>query len=515
MTKIARRDFLAGATAAVAGASSLGSILWSKEARAAIGNTLTIAYNLPVPSWDPTTGTSAVNPALASIYKSIFDQYVDQAKDLKQVPGVLTEWSFNKNNTGIRLKLGKGRRWADGKPITPEDIVWNLKRLGDPKTGNPIQIVWGSLKNFKVSGDVITADLKPYRATILNWLSFLGAYLLPPHYYKKVGKAGFEKAPMGSGPYQLEKFSRGSFARLKRNPNYWGPKPVFETVVFKFVTDASSRVAEIESGSSDLTVDLPHEEFKRLKGKAGLTGVSHPVSDIAMIFINDIGPMVDANVRKAMVHAINKQAIVDRLMGGLATPIDTLLTPNYVGYNPNIKTPYNPDLAKKLLAKSGYSKNKPVKFKIQTTRGYKPKDYETVQAIVGMWRRVGIQAEIEVYEIAKHFQLRAQDKLAPAAYYSWGNSSADPESSTGHAMFGPGPHAVWDGKKMTGMILKLFMETNYDKRVKGYDKANKYIAENALILPLWQFHQPVVHKKSLNFTAHTANFILPGRMKRK
>ena len=122
---------------------------------------------------------------------------------------------------------------------------------------------------------------------------------------------------------------------------------------------------------------------------------------------------------------------------------------------------------------------------------------------------------VELKGVTKHFQLRAQDKLAPAAYYSWGNSSADPESSTGHAMFGPGPHAVWDGKKMTGMILKLFMETNYDKRVKGYDKANKYIAENALILPLWQFHQPVVHKKSLNFTAHTANFILPGRMKRK
>ena len=232
MTKIDRRDFLVGATATVAGASSLGSVLWSKEAHAAIGDTLTIAYNLPVPSWDPTTGTSAVNPGLASIYKSIFDQYVDQAKDLKQIPGVLTEWSFDKNNTGIRLKLGKGRRWADGKPITPEDIVWNLKRLGDPKTGNPIQIVWGSLKNFKINGQVITADLKPYRATILNWLSFLGAYLLPPHYYKKVGKAGFEKAPMGSGPYQLEKFSRGSFARLKRNPNYWGPKPVFETVVF-------------------------------------------------------------------------------------------------------------------------------------------------------------------------------------------------------------------------------------------------------------------------------------------
>ena len=513
MTDFHRRDFLTGAAAL--GAALPTSILWSGEARAAIGDTLTIAYNLPVPSWDPTTGTSAVNPALASIYKSVFDQYVDQAPDLGQIPGVLTEWSFNADDTGIRLRLGENRRWADGRAMTAEDIVWNLKRLGDPKTGNPIQFIWGSLKNFKIDGDVITADLKPYRATILSWLSFLGAYLIPPHYYEKVGKAGFEEAPMGSGPYQLERYSRGSFARLKRNPNYWGPRPAFETVVFKFVTDVSSRISEVESGSSDLTLDLPYEQFERLRRKTGLAGVAHPVSDIAMIFINDIGPMVDANVRRAAVHAIDKRAIVDRLMGGYATPIDTLLAPQYVGYNPAIKTPHDPDLARKLLADSGYSREKPVKFKIQTTRGYKPKDYETVQAIVGMWRRVGIQAEIEVYEIAKHFQLRAQDKLAPAAYYSWGNSSADPENSTGHAMFGPSPHSVWDGKELSARLLELFQERDYDKRIKGYDEANGYIAENALVLPLWQFHQPVVHKAALNFTPHVANFVLPATMGRK
>ena len=155
-----------------------------------------------------------------------------------------------------------------------------------------------------------------------------------------------------------------------------------------------------------------------------------------------------------------------------------------------------------------------MKFTIQTTRGYKPKDYETVQAIVGMWRRVGIQAEIEVYEIAKHFELRAQDKLAPAAYYSWGNSSADPENSTGHAMFGPSPHSVWDGEELSARLLKLFQERDYDRRIAGYDDANKYIADNALVLPLWQFHQPVVYKSGLSFTPHVANYVLPAKIGR-
>ena len=113
-----------------------------------------------------------------------------------------------------------------------------------------------------------------------------------------------------------------------------------------------------------------------------------------------------------------------RVADGVA--IDTLQTPEYEAYDASIKVPYDPEKAKELLAASGYSPENPVKFKIQTTRGFKPKDYEMIQAIVGLWRRVGIEAEIEVYEIAKHYELRAVDTLAPAAFYNWGNSVGEP-----------------------------------------------------------------------------------------
>ena len=67
-------------------------------------------------------------------------------------------------------------------------------------------------------------------------------------YYEKVGAEGFEKAPIGSGPYKVDEFERNAFLRLKAHPDYWGRKPAFDTVVFKFVTDPTSRVAEIEVG---------------------------------------------------------------------------------------------------------------------------------------------------------------------------------------------------------------------------------------------------------------------------
>src|SRR5690606_34560681 len=304
-----------------------------------------------------------------------------------------------------------GAKWQDGKPVTADDVVWNLKRAGDPKSGNPVSgLIWGTVDNYQVEGNKITGDVKEYVADYFKWMAFLTGYIIPPHHYEKVGKEGFEEKPMGSGPYMVEEFQRGSFVRLKASPHYWGPKPAFENVVFKFVTDPTA-------------LAVPFEEFDRLKAKPGLVGVATPVSDIAMIFFTNVGPMLDENVRKAAVLSVDKELIVKRLLRGYGVPLSTLEAPQYAAYDPSIKVPHDPKLAAELLAKSGYSPEKPVKFTIQTTRGYMPKDYEIIQAIVGMWRKIGIEANIEVYEIAKHFELRAQHKLAPAAFYNWGNST--------------------------------------------------------------------------------------------
>ena len=192
-----------------------------------------------------------------------------------------------------------------------------------------------------------------------------------------------------------------------------------------------------------------------------------------MIFLNDVEPMLDKNVRLAANYAIDKKAIVDRLLRGYGVPIDTLEAPEYVAFDPAIKVPYDPAKATELLAESGFSPENPVKFTIQTTRGFKPKDYEMIQAIVGMWRKVGIEATIEVYEIAKHYELRAGDQLAPAAFYNWGNSIGDPSTSTGFAMFGPSPHSVWDGEDLDDMIGPSGARRTRPKRIAGWKAVDR------------------------------------------
>ncbi|MEY4306474.1 MAG: hypothetical protein RIT52_2649, partial [Pseudomonadota bacterium] len=147
-------------------------------------------------------------------------------------------------------------------------------------------------------------------------------------------------------------------------------------------------------------------------------------------------------------------------------------------------------------------------------KGFKPKDYEMIQAIVGLWRKVGIEAEIEIYEIAKHYELRAADQLAPAAFYNWGNSVGDPTTSTGFAMFGPSPHSVWDGEDLIGMIGPLWGEKDEAKRIDGWKAVDKYIAENALVIPLLQYVQPILSAPGVVVTPHASGALLPHLMKR-
>src|SRR5271168_4155852 len=323
MVEVTRRQTLALGTGAF-----LTDLLAAGAVRAAGKDTLTIAYNVNLPSFDPTDGTSAVNPTIQAIYRSIFDQYIGQAPDLTLKPGILTAWGWNDDKTKLWMDVRPDVKWQDGLPLTPEDVVWSLERAGKKDSANPISFIWSTAGNYKIDGNRINADAIRYEPTFFMWMAFLTGYILPKAYYEKVGAEGFEKKPVGAGPYMVDEYQGNAFLRLKRNDKYWGPKPAFETVIFKFVPDGTSRVAEIESGSSDVTLEIPYEEYDRLKAKPGLAGICEPISDIGMIFITNVEKeMLDENVRQAAIHAIDKDLIAKRLLRGYATPIATLEAP--------------------------------------------------------------------------------------------------------------------------------------------------------------------------------------------
>ena len=216
------------------------------------GEELTIAYNVNLPSFDPTVGASAVNPTIQALFQAIFDPYVGQEPNLKFKPGLLTNWGWSDDRTKVHMTVREGATWHNGDPVTAEDVVWSLERAGNAESGNPIQFIWSKTGNYKIDGNKITGDVLQFEPTFFMWMGFLTGYVLPKKYYESVGAEGFEAKPVGSGPYMVDEFQQNAFLRLKANPNYWGGKPAFDTVVYKFIPDPTSRVAELESGSLTL-----------------------------------------------------------------------------------------------------------------------------------------------------------------------------------------------------------------------------------------------------------------------
>src|SRR5580700_10429552 len=157
MSNFTRRQALAASGGVIA-----SMIVPMRGAVAAVGDTLTIAFNVNLPAFDPTVGPSAVNPTIQAIYRSIFDQYIGQNVDLSLAPGLLTKWGWNDDKSKAWMDVREGVVWHDGSPLTPEDVVWSIERAGDPKGGNPVAFVWGSLGGFKIEGQRITADVKNF-----------------------------------------------------------------------------------------------------------------------------------------------------------------------------------------------------------------------------------------------------------------------------------------------------------------------------------------------------------------
>ena len=99
---------------------------------------LTIAYNVNLPSWDPTVGPSAVNPTIQGIYQSVFDMFIHQNPDLSfDGSGLITGWGWTDDKSQIWMDVREGVTWHNGDPFTPEDVVWSLERAGNPRAAEP------------------------------------------------------------------------------------------------------------------------------------------------------------------------------------------------------------------------------------------------------------------------------------------------------------------------------------------------------------------------------------------
>ncbi len=505
--QVTRRDFLVTSAVAPFFGVPLARAATAKDA-------LVVAYPFDVPSWDAVAYTI---PLAMPIFASVFDQPLTYSADLKLTPNVVKSWSWvGTDGLAIALEFRDDVLFHNGDKLTTADFKFSFqeRQKADPKLATAA--VWRNIQDIEIQSPTkAVVHFSSPKPTAPEWWAYLGSFILPKAYFEKVGKDGFLQKPVGSGPYKVVEFQQGARIVLEANAKYWKGAPKLKHVTIETVKDPTARVAAVQSGQADITTQIPIREAQRLAKEPGFASQVSPITEIFIIQVGNIGAFTDGNVRLAAHHAIDKAALSKAFFGGVAVPLSVLAPPKTPGYVDGFTFAHDPKQSVALLAKSGFSPQKPVKIHFNTTKGVFPNDYEMAQAIAAMWKKVGIDADLQVIELAQYYELNHSGKMPEATLYRWGNDTGDPEIYTGYILNPKLPFSTWKSDDVGERVGKLFNETDEKKRLEGYRDLNKFVVEQGYAMPLLQGVSTVAYHNDVAYKPFANGWIYPPALAKK
>ena len=289
----------------------------------------------------------------ATVYRNLFDNLLTRDKTGKIIPQVATSWRFE-NDTTVVFDLRTDILFHDGSKLTPEDVVFSVKRITNPAFRSPQLSQFDQIIGAEVTGPAqVTLRTKSPYPVLLAQLVKLS--IIPKAYVEKVGDVAFNQAVIGSGPYKLASWQRGVQTKLVANETYWRGKPAFSRVTFRAVPDSATRIADLKTGRADITRGLSPDDAVNLRSEKGLDVRDVATERVAYMFINTLhGPTTDKRVRQAIAMAVDRDTLITALQQGYAKPVDVVLAPTNFGYTSEVKGwPYDPDKARKLIKEAG------------------------------------------------------------------------------------------------------------------------------------------------------------------
>jgi len=502
-----RRSLLHMIALGTAGAKIFGG---SAPAFAQDGRSVTIGWPSDVPNWDP---NQRFQPDAQPLYKSVFDQPIEQDADLNFVPSLFTEWDLAEDGLSLSFSIRDDVVFHDGTPMTIDDIRFTFYERVAAGEQLDIANTWGNLEDIEILSP--TTGVFRFSAptpTAPQWLAFMGSFVVPKAYMEEVGLDGFRERPIGTGPYKLVEYQMNSRIVLERHEDYWGEKPAIERVTINIIRDPSARVAAVQSGQAHLTINVPVREVERLGAMPQLEGEINPITRVILLQLRHDMTFDDQNIRLAAHHAIDKAALSRAFYGDAAVPLSVVAPPGTPGYVEGFEFAHDPDRARELLAASGYSPDNPVQFTMATTNGHFPSDYDIARALVQMWGEVGIEVSLDVIEYARYFELNRGNQLPEATLYSWDNATGDPEIFTGYLLNPRMPFSSWKADEPGNRVLELFAEPDYETRIAGYRELNRQATEMGATIPLLQSVQTLVRDSGLSYRRYGNGWVLPATM---
>lgn len=402
------------------------------------GNSIVVAIPTDPQSWDP-IDTFLLD--WSSVGTSIFEGLVDRDLDLELNPGLAESWEY-KDDLTLQFKLREGVTFHNGEPFNADAVKFTFDRLlGEEGAKGPQQSNYTSIDSVEVVNDFeVIFHLNSPDPVLLTKLSSYGAVIVPPKYIQENTDEFFNDNPVGTGPFKMVDYKRDQYAKLEKFDGYWKEGlPKLDGVTFRFIPEASTRLAELQTGKVDVSKRIEISQAKTVKDAPyiELKEVGTPTV-YSLRFDTGQGIVDDKLVRQALNYAVDKDAIIEEILEGYGKPISTYQSELSFGDNPDLKPyPYDPEKAKELLAEAGVAEGTELELFVPGNDG----NFKEISQIISFYfEEVGIKLKINSADATTlTSELIPGGKAGHMYRQGWGGWTLDFDN-TAYLMYSEGEH---------------------------------------------------------------------------
>ncbi len=464
------------------------------------GGKYNVALSSEPESLDPAfiTGIYAVTVA-----NNLYDGLVEFDKDLNIVPAIAKMWRISRDHRTYSFDLRQGVRFHNGREVNADDFEFSIRRILHPDTHSPVASLFLNIRGARAfhEGNAATVSglevLGRYKLKItldqpfspfLSILAMVNARVVP----KEAIGPEFSKYPVGTGPFQFDRWRPQQEIILTANQQYYQGRPYLDTLYFQIYRNIEWEkvFSTFERGYLDQSI-IPSNKYDEIQSSTAYLAryqlVSKPTLNLVYVGINcRQKPLDDPRVRRALTMAVDTEALVKSITKRGSIPATGILPPGIAGFDPRLKGyGYNPVQARELLAQAGYPGGE----------GIPPLDIwtvsksESVKAELSAYRdylaAVGITLNPRVADNWKHFIQMINDKKVPLYYAAWYADYPDPDNFLFVLCHSASRTNRMGYANITidRMLENARQEVDYIKRIQTYRDVQDQVLQDAPLIP--------------------------------
>ncbi|MGO4525845.1 ABC transporter substrate-binding protein [Microvirga sp. 2MCAF35] len=509
---------------------------------------LKIALSSEPTAIDPHYHDLTPNNALAA---HIFDGLTKQDEQQKVLPSLATSWENDGQNRWT-FKLRQGVTFSNGQPFTADDVIFSFCRTLKNETAiaGSFADITGNFTAVEAPDPhtivITTKAPDPLLPNFLSGLAILSSSVLPHDKlsfdvakncgvtgaWPVVGDFNDGKLAIGTGPYKFKSYTKGTSVELERNDKYWGAAEPWANVTFVPVPNAGPRLAGLLAGDYDVIENPAARDVARIKDDKRFGHVITPSTRVIYFQLdverepspfvkaeNGKNPLKDPRVRKAMSLAIDRDAIIKRIMDGAAEPAYQFLPNGMFGALENPpKLAYDPAAAKKLLAEAGYPNG--FQLTLSTTNDRYINDSQITQAVAQYLTQVGIRSEVDAMARAIYFPRRSKKEFS-VALGGWGSTSGEassflrqwPATPDEAKTIGGSNYGGYNDPEFDKLIRTAVVTLDDAKRAELLKQAGTKAIEGGAFIPL-HFESTIwAYKANLKYAGRADQFTMAMQVK--